>query len=87
MSLVSTPTGTCLSLLATTSEDWIHIAPPETKHVYQEVQLLTVSRIIVFMFAFCTILLGACGSAEPTEFVPAGLVQGKPTFVYLFTEN
>jgi len=39
------------------------------------------------MFAFCTILLGACGSAEPTEFVPAGLVQGKPTFVYLFTEN
>ena len=50
-------------------------------------QPLTTFRIIGLLLVFCAPLLGACGGAAPPDFVPAGLPQGQPTFVYLFTEN
>ena len=57
------------------------------KYVHKGMQPLTKYRIIGVLSVICTLLLGACGGAEPANFAPAGVAYGQPTFLYLFTEN
>ena len=39
------------------------------------------------LLMLATLLLAACGGSAESAFAPAGVAQGQPTFLYLFTEN
>ena len=44
-------------------------------------------RSIEFLLMLSALLLAACTASETAAFVPAGVAQGQPTFLYLFSEN
>ena len=44
-------------------------------------------RMIGLILTFAVVLLTSCTGQEAANLVPAGMAQGQPTFLYLFTEN
>jgi hypothetical protein len=44
-------------------------------------------RTLGFLLALSALVLTACGGSEATTFAPAGVAMGRPSFLYLYTDN